>query len=62
MSEFDVVLGMDWLMAHRVVIGCDCRIQPTHWMVIVLCFRGISMTLYPELSMTLSGTGIGLSG
>ena len=23
MSEFDVILGMDWLMAHRVVIDCD---------------------------------------
>ena len=25
MSEFDVILGMDWLMAHRVVIDYDCR-------------------------------------
>ena len=25
MSEFDVILGMDWLMAHRVVIDCDRR-------------------------------------
>ena len=25
MSEFDVVIGMDWLTAHRVVIDCDCR-------------------------------------
>ena len=23
--DFDVILGMDWLMAHRVVINCDCR-------------------------------------
>ena len=23
MSEFEVILGMDWLMAHRVVIDCD---------------------------------------
>ena len=23
MSEFDVILGMNWLMAHRVVIDCD---------------------------------------
>ena len=22
-SNFDVILGMDWLMAHRVVIDCD---------------------------------------
>ena len=25
MLEFDVILGMDWLMAHRVVIDCDRR-------------------------------------
>ena len=25
MSEFDVILGMDWLTSHRVVIDCDCR-------------------------------------
>ena len=24
-SEFDVILGMDWLMAYRVVIDCECR-------------------------------------
>ena len=24
-SEFDVILGMDWLAAHRVVIDCDRR-------------------------------------
>ena len=23
MSEFDVILGMDWLMAHQVFIDCD---------------------------------------
>ena len=25
MSEFDVILGMDWLTAHRVIIDCDHR-------------------------------------
>ena len=25
MSEFDVILRMDWLKAHRVVIDCDRR-------------------------------------
>ena len=25
MSEFDVILRMDWLTAHRVVIYCDRR-------------------------------------
>ena len=24
-SEFDVILRMDWLTAYRVVIDCDCR-------------------------------------
>ena len=23
MSEFDVIIGMDWLTAHRVIIDCD---------------------------------------
>ena len=25
MSEFDVILGMDWLMAYRVFIDCERR-------------------------------------
>ena len=25
MSEFDVILGMDWLTAYRVAINCECR-------------------------------------
>ena len=24
-SDFDVILSMDWLTAHQVVIGCDSR-------------------------------------
>ena len=24
-SDFDVILGMDWLTTHRVVIDCDSR-------------------------------------
>ena len=24
-SDFDVILGMDWLTAHRVVIDCDSK-------------------------------------
>ena len=24
-SEFDVILGMDWLTAHRVIIDCECK-------------------------------------
>ena len=25
MFEFDVILGMDWLIAYRIVIDCECR-------------------------------------
>ena len=25
MMEFDIILGMDWLMTHRVVIDCERR-------------------------------------
>ena len=25
MSEFDVVLGMDWMIAYRVIIDCERR-------------------------------------
>ena len=30
MSEFDVILGMDWLTAHRVVINCDRKRVTTY--------------------------------
>ena len=30
MSEFDIILGMDWLTAHRVVIDYDRRRVNTH--------------------------------
>ena len=30
MSEFDVILGMDWLTAYRVVIDCDQRRVTTY--------------------------------
>ena len=30
MSEFDVILGMDWLTAHQVVINCDRRRVTTY--------------------------------
>ena len=29
-SDFDVILGMDWLTAHRVVIDCDRRRVTTY--------------------------------
>ena len=30
MSEFDVILGMDWLTAHRVVMDCDYKRATTY--------------------------------
>ena len=30
MPEFDVILGMDWLMAYRVVIDCERRRVTTY--------------------------------
>ena len=45
MSEFDVILGMDWLTAYRVVIDCERRgLPPTRRTVLVWCFRETSMT------------------
>ena len=49
MSEFDVILRMDWLTTHRVVIDSDRRRVTTHTPVMfVLRFKGISMMLYPK--------------
>ena len=56
-TDFDVILRMDWLMAHRVVIDYDRReLLPTHEMESTLCFRGISTRIYPRLCMTPRGT------
>ena len=30
MLEFDFILGMDWLMAHRVIIDCDRKRVTTY--------------------------------
>ena len=30
MSEFDVNLGIDWLVAHRVIIDCDRKRVTTY--------------------------------
>ena len=49
MSEFDVILGMDWLTAYRVVIDCERRgLPPTHRTVLVWYFRGTNMTFCPR--------------
>ena len=55
-SEFEVILRMDWLMAHRVVIDCDRRWVTAYTRdVFVLHFRGRSMMLYPRPCTTLDG-------
>ena len=55
-SEFEVILRMDWLMAHRVVIDCDRRWVTAYTQdVIVLHFKGRSMMLYPRPCTTLDG-------
>ena len=54
--EFEVILRMDWLTAHRVVIDCNRR-----WVTaytedfIVLHLRGRSMMLYPRPFTTPDG-------
>ena len=45
MSEFDVILGMNWLTAYRVVIDCERRRVTAYTQEVpVLYFRGTSMT------------------
>ena len=41
-SDFDVILGMDWLTAHRVVIDCDS------WRITVYTRDGIRVTFQGE--------------
>ena len=55
-SEFDVILSMDWLTAYRVLINCDRRWVTAYTQdVNVLCFRGRSMMLYLKPCMTPDG-------
>ena len=55
-SNFDVILRMDWLTTHRVVIDCDRRWVTAYTQDdIVLRFRGISIMLYPRPCTTPSG-------
>ena len=41
MSEFDVILGMDWLIAYGIIIYCERRrVPPIRRTVLVWNFRG----------------------
>ena len=49
MSEFDVILRMDWLIAYRVVIDCERRrVTAIRRTVLVWYFRGTSMKFAPR--------------
>ena len=53
MSEFDVILGMDWLTLYRVVIDCERgELPPTRRTVLVLYFRGESTIFCPRQYMS----------
>ena len=48
MSEFDVILGIDWLTAYRVVIDCERRrVTAIRRTILVWYLRGTSMTFCP---------------
>ena len=48
MSEFDVIIGMDWLTVHRVVIDCDRRRVTTYTHDGSLRYRGLIVV--PQLA------------
>ena len=50
MSKFDVILGMDWLTAYRVVIDCERRRVTAYTQdgTRVVFQGGISMTFCPR--------------
>ena len=50
MSEFDVILGMDWLTAYRVVIDCEHR-RVTAYMQdgIRVVFQGDKHDIFPQI-------------
>ena len=49
MSEFDAILGMDWLTAYRVVIDCEHRrVTAIRRTVLVWYFMGTSMIFFPR--------------
>ena len=58
MSEFEVILGMDWLKAHRVVKDCD-RMRVTAYTSdsTYVVFRGIGMMFHPILCTIHNGKG-----
>ena len=55
MSEFDVILGMDWLTAYRVVIDCERRRVTAYTEDDTrVVFQGASTIFYPRQYTSLS--------
>ena len=48
MSEFDVILGMDWLTAYRVVIDCERRRVTTYTQDDTFTFQGDKHDIFPQ--------------
>ena len=49
MSEFDVILGMDWLTTHRVVIDCERRTVTSYTQDgICVMFQGDKHDVLPQ--------------
>ena len=58
MSEFDVILGMDWLTAHQVVIDCDHRRVTTYTQDdVYVMFQGDKHDVLPQAMYDSRGQG-----
>ena len=50
MSDFDVILGMDWLTAYRVVIDCESRRVTTYTQDGTrVVFQGDKHDIFPQI-------------
>ena len=50
MSEFDIILGMDWLTAHQVIIDCDRRRVTTYTLDdVCVMFQGDKHNVMPQV-------------
>ena len=56
MSEFDVILGMDWLTAYRVIIDCECRRVTAFTQDDTrVVFQGDKHGIFPQMSGIVNG-------
>ena len=65
MSEFDVILGMDWLTSYRVVIDCERRRVTAYTQdgTRVVVFQGDKHDILPpdSIRVQVSGTVSGMA-